>query len=200
MTAAIPAWGDRLPTVPGPRLDLRWVDEADVDGLFALFSDLEVIRYWSTPAMRERREAEDYLASIHRHFAARDLFQWGVQLHGETGIVGTTTLYRIDLDHRRAEVGIALGSRAWGRGYGREVLRLLIGLAFGKLGLHRLEADVDPHNARSLALFEGEGFRREGLLRERWHLNGGVQDTAILGLLAPDWPGADAQPSTRRNS
>lgn len=65
-----------------------------------------------------------------------------MQLHGESGIVGTTTLYRIDLDHRRAEVGIALGSRAWGRGYGREVLRLLIGLAFGELGLHRLETST----------------------------------------------------------
>ncbi|MHC4837236.1 MAG: GNAT family N-acetyltransferase [Planctomycetota bacterium] len=190
MSAAVPAWGDRLPTVPGPRLDLRWIEEHEVDGLFAVFSDPEVVRYWSTPAMRERREAEEYLASIHRHFAAGDLFQWGVQLHGETDIVGTTTLYRIDLDHRRAEVGIALGSRAWGKGFGREVLRLLIGFAFDELGLHRLEADVDPGNARSLALFEGEGFRREGLLRERWHLKGKVHDTVMLGLLAREWPGA----------
>jgi len=180
-------WGERLPRLKGERLDLRWVSEDDTDGIFKVFSDEEVIRYWSSPAMKERKEAEDYVASIHKHFAAKDLFQWGIALHGQEEIVGTCTLYQVDLRHRRGELGIALHSSAWGMGYGREAMRILVGFCFGELGLHRLEADVDPFNHRSLALFEGEQFRQEGLLRERWFLHEKWQDTILLGLLARDW-------------
>jgi len=178
-------------------LDLRWVAEEDARGVFGVFSDPEVIHYWSTPAMEELAEAQAYVASIHEHFAAKTLFQWGIALHGEAEIVGTCTLYQLDLTHGRAELGIALASRAWGQGFGREALRLVIGFAFGELGLHRLEADVDPHNERSLALFEGEGFQREGLLRERWFLQGQRMDTVLLGLLAREWSGPGPQAKRR---
>jgi RimJ/RimL family protein N-acetyltransferase len=73
-----------------------------------------------------------------------------------------------------------------------EALRLLVDFAFGSLGLHRLEADVDPRNGPSLRLLERLGFRREGLLRERYHAQGEIQDSVILGLLAPEWQQASA--------
>jgi RimJ/RimL family protein N-acetyltransferase len=59
--------------------------------------------------------------------------------------------------------------------------------AFGTLGLHRVEADVDPRNDASLRLVERLGFRREGHLRERYFVAGEIQDSVIYGLLAPDW-------------
>ncbi|HEX2165116.1 MAG TPA: GNAT family protein, partial [Thermoanaerobaculia bacterium] len=59
--------------------------------------------------------------------------------------------------------------------------------AFGPLALHRLEADVDPRNERSLKALERLGFRREGLLRERYFVAGEIQDSVMLGLLAREW-------------
>ena len=68
-----------------------------------------------------------------------------------------------------------------------EAVPTLIAFAFGSMGLHRLEADVDPRNARSIRLLEREGFQREGLLRERYHVSGEIQDAALYGLLQPEW-------------
>ena len=34
------------------------------------------------------------------------------------------------------------------------------------------------------------GFRREGLLRERWIVGGEISDSALYGLLASEWRGA----------
>jgi RimJ/RimL family protein N-acetyltransferase len=65
----------------------------------------------------------------------------------------------------------------------REALEVLIRFSFETLHLHRLEADVDPDNARALRLLERLGFRREGQLRERWQLPGGPRDGVMLGLL-----------------
>ena len=71
-----------------------------------------------------------------------------------------------------------------------EALTALFGFAFGPMALRRLEADVDPRNENSLRILGRLGFRREGLLRERWNVGGEIQDTAFLGLLAREWRSA----------
>jgi RimJ/RimL family protein N-acetyltransferase len=67
-----------------------------------------------------------------------------------------------------------------------DALTALLDHAFGDLGLHRIEADVDPRNEASLRLLEKLGFRREGYLRERYLKDDEIQDTVLLGLLRGD--------------
>ena len=50
-----------------------------------------------------------------------------------------------------------------GRGLMRQGLQSAISVCFGELKLHRLEANIQPENARSIALVQRLGFRREGL-------------------------------------
>jgi [ribosomal protein S5]-alanine N-acetyltransferase len=64
--------------------------------------------------------------------------------------------------------------------------------AFGPLGLHRIEAEVDPGNVPSNRLLAGVGFVLEGRLRQRWIDRGAAHDTNIYGLLAADWRSAPA--------
>ena len=169
---------DRLPTLDASRLHLRWLEDADVPALFRAYSNDEVMLYWSRPPMRELAEAETLLNEVRSMYASRSAAQWGIALRD------TATLFRIDANNRRAEIGWALGREHWGRGYAREAISRLLDFAFGPLELARLEADIDPNNARSLRLAEGLGFVREGLARERWRVGGGVQDAVLLGLLA----------------
>ncbi len=61
--------------------------------------------------------------------------------------------------------------------------------AFEVLDLHRLEADVDPRNARSIRALERAGFTREGHQRERYWQYGDWQDALLYGLLRRDWEG-----------
>lgn len=67
----------------------------------------------------------------------------------------------------------------------------LIRFAFEQLDLHRLEADPDPRNAASIRILERQGFKHEGLLRERYFLDGVPQDAAYYGLLRREWTGAE---------
>ncbi|HEX6057465.1 MAG TPA: GNAT family protein [Gemmatimonadaceae bacterium] len=102
-----------------------------------------------------------------------------------------------DPPHRRAEVGYALARAAWGRGYVAEALHAMIGFAFETLALHRLEADVDPRNERSIRALLREGFEREGYLRERYHVSGEVQDAVLFGLLRREWSAREAEARRR---
>ena len=178
---------DRLPTIETARLRLRWLDPDDARALFAVFGDPAVCRYWSHPALPDLAAAAALQRDIARHFADRSLFQWGIADRGTDAVVGTCTLAALSPEHRRAEVGFALARAAWGKGYLAETLPALLAFAFGALALHRVEADVDPRNARSIRALERAGFRREGLLRERYHVAGEVQDALFYGLLRREW-------------
>ncbi len=180
-------WSSELPTLSAERVRLRWLRPEDCEDLFSVFGDPAVMAYWSHPAWEQLERAREYIRDIHAGFAARQLFQWGVAELDSDIILGTCTLCSYSAEQKRAEVGIILGRASWGRGLGREVLNLLIPFAFEEMDLERLEADIDPNNERSLALFEGCGFVREGLLRERWRVHGEVQDSVLLGLLKREW-------------
>lgn len=186
-------WGAELPLLPGSRLDLRSLTREDAAAVFTIFGDPEVMRYWSSPPLPDLAAAEKLIEEIHGLFAARRLFQWGIASRETGEVLGTCTLFNVDRDHRRAEVGFALARSVWGRGFASEAIVTLFGFAFETLGLHRLEADVDPKNERSLRLLERQGFQKEGYLRERWHHLGEIQDAFFLGLLQREW-----RPSNKR--
>jgi RimJ/RimL family protein N-acetyltransferase len=63
------------------------------------------------------------------------------------------------------EVGYLLAPEARGHGAATRTVGLLVGWAFDKLGMRRVQALVHPDNPRSAAVLERLGFRREGLLR-----------------------------------
>ena len=184
--------GEVLPTIDAPRVRLRQLAEADVDGLFAVFSDREMMRYWSSPAMEARAEAEALLARIDRQFAEKSGFQWGVERKEDKRLLGTCTIFHIHAKNRCGELGYALKSEHWKKGYMGEALNGLLDYAFGPMNLRRLEADVDPRNSSSLRILDRLGFKREGLLRERWDVEGDIQDSIFLGLLNREWNGRRA--------
>lgn len=180
---------ERLPTIDASRVSLRWISRADTDAFFAIYSHPEVMRYWSTPPLADREAAANLIKKIQEDWKRRAILKWGIALRTNNQLIGSLTLFNLDFNHRRAEVGYALGREYWGQGYMNEALMALLKHAFEVLELHRIEADVDPRNAASIKTLERLGFQREGYLRERWQINGEVQDAFYYGLLRREWVG-----------
>lgn len=176
-----------LPRVDGERIRLRAVAPSDREAVFGVFSDARVTRYWSRVPMRELREADEYVEECAELFARREMINWAIARRADDALIGTCTLLAISLGHRRCELGYALGSAHWGLGLAREATALAIRFAFEQLALERIEVDIDPRNAASIALAERHGFRREGLLRARWRVGGEIQDAALFGLLRAEF-------------
>ena len=58
----------------------------------------------------------------------------------------------------------------------RQGLLQLVKFAFSTMGLHRLEANIQPDNTRSQALVDACGFKFEGLSKGFLFINGSWRD------------------------
>lgn len=185
---------DGLPWLEGERVRLRAPQAEDIDPLFALFSDPEVMRYWSRDPMVERVEAIAYIQSIIDGFVKRELLNWIIADRADDAMIGTCTLYDLQAQHLRAGIGYALSPARQGSGLAREAVSLALGWAFGSLKLHRVEADIEPRNLSSERLLRALGFQSEGLLRERFCTASEIQHSMVFGLLAREWSEAPDTP------
>jgi len=184
---------DASPALDEPRLEtarlvLRTFTDDDLAAVFALRSDPQVMRYGADAPWRSVDEAVAYLERDRRERADGQVLRLAAERRDDGVVVGSCALFEFEHACRRAEIGYSLLPAAWGRGYAQEMVGRLLDHAFGALALNRVEADVDPRNEASTRLLERLGFRREGLLRERWIVDGEVSDSLIYGLLAAEHP------------
>ena len=185
IAAALQAQAE-FPLLRGERIALRGPRDEDADALYAMFSNPQMMEYWSRPPMRDRGEAQAMIDGIREQQRERSRFNWMI-VDGDDAVVGSCTLFRFDAQHRRAELGYALHPSQWGRGLAREATSLALDWAFGTLGLHRVDASIDPDNAASRVLLHRLGFVTEGRQRENFFVGDRVTDSELLGLLAADW-------------
>ena len=176
-----------LPPIEFDELRFRHVRPEDRDDLMTVFGDVEVCRYWSSPALESVEKAAALAADIQQLFEKRTLFQWALTRREDDRLIGTGTLAGLEPVHRRAEVGFALARSEWGSGVMRRAVPELLRFGFDVLKLHRIEAEVDPRNTASIRLLEGNGFLREGYRREAYFHNNEIQDSVSYALLAKEF-------------
>ena len=74
-----------------------------------------------------------------------------------------------------------------GQGFGREALQLLKKLCFEKLKFHRLWLDVFDDNEVAIKLYESEGFKCEGTLRDTYISEDGYRSQRIYAMLEDEY-------------
>lgn len=163
------------------RLRMRPQAGDDAEALFEGYSDVELMRYWSSAPHGDVDESRDYLTRPND----APWQGWTMTLAGDDTAIGTLAASR-----RREgvwEIGYLLIRRHWGRGLAREGVTRLIDLLFADPATRRIMADTDPDNGASNALLTALGFTCEGRLRGEWETHIGVRDSFIWGLLRDEW-------------
>jgi ribosomal-protein-serine acetyltransferase len=171
-------------------LRLRPLSPADAPALFAaLDASRDHLRPWMT-WLEETRSVDDSRGAIDRITASREARNGDVcAILADGRLVGTIGLHGVDWTHRRAELGYWLAADVTGRGLMTRSCRAVLEMAFGELGLNRLEIRAAAENHPSRAVAERLGFKLEGLLREAGWVYGRPVDCAVYGLLAREWQG-----------
>ena len=114
----------------------EWVDPPDTDAAFT--------------ELLERHAGDDFEGYLIR------------SVDDDALVGGCNVSNIVRRNFRSAFIGYAVVAGHEGRGYMREGLGLILDDAFGRLGLHRIEANIQPGNEASIALVRRLGFVREG--------------------------------------
>jgi [ribosomal protein S5]-alanine N-acetyltransferase len=118
---------------------------------------------------------------------ARGLVVPHVVLDDDDEVVGRINLNNVVRGaFESCSVGYSIRAAANGRGHATAAVAAMLRVAFGELGLHRVEAGTLVHNAASQRVLERNGFVRFGLAPQYLRIAGRWQDHVLFQLLAPE--------------
>jgi RimJ/RimL family protein N-acetyltransferase len=103
-------------------------------------------------------------------------------------IIGDCGLTHFSTDHRHCMLGISIGDKDyWGKGYGEDVMTVLLDYVFDHLNMHRVHLGVFSTNPRAQRLYRKLGFVDEGADREAVFKDGRYIDNIRMSILDREW-------------
>jgi ribosomal-protein-alanine N-acetyltransferase len=172
-----------VPQLTTQRLVLRAFEPEDAPAVHALLQDVEMASTMATvPFPYPEGAAEEWIARHPETHASGEAVVLAITLREEGTLVGAMTL-RVDLAHRRGELGYWVGRVHWGRGYATEAAEAMMRWGFRVLGLHRVHAANMTRNPASGAVLRKLGMRNEGTLRGHLLKWGMLEDLDVWGIL-----------------
>jgi len=179
----------------GERVTLRAMRRSDLPRLWAMNNDLAVeLAGGGDPP--EPQSYERLVAAYDREVArgGRDGTWFAIEADGK--FIGQCGLMHPNPTAHTVELGITIGDKAyWGRGYGREVIRLLLDYAFRLRNYRRVWLWVHADNERGRRAYRACGFVEEGRLRQHVYSHGRYVDAVYMGLLREEWDQRQTEPA-----
>ena len=164
-------------------IDLRELEDADADRLFAWRREPEVDRWMSAPIPDDAAAHRRWFEGVR---VDPDRCGWIITSGAEP--VGYLMLSGLVGAHRRAEWGWYIGeAKARGRGAGRAAQAIGLDRAFAEHEVEKVWSEVLADNEVALRAQAAAGFRREGYLRRHVWKDGRPHDVVILGILKSEW-------------
>jgi RimJ/RimL family protein N-acetyltransferase len=167
-----------------PAIESKWTHDAE----YLRLLDPQPARPISPAGMKKKYEA------IEKEIEeSKNLFYFTIRLRSEDPeqndrLVGFARLYEVEWNHGVSQVVLGIGDPDDRRkGYGSEVLNLLIRYAFAELNLFRLSAQIPEYNPGALRLFQKAGFIEEVRRRQALNRDGRFWDLIHEGLLRDEW-------------
>ncbi len=180
----------------GEKVILRALEREDLQRQWQFNNDVEVeLSGGGDPPMPQglaRLEAE-FDENVRR--GGRDGGTFAIEADGRyIGICGLRQDGIIMTTARTFELGITIGDKAyWGKGYGRDAVRVLLDYAFRLRNAHKVWLSVNGTNERAIRAYRACGFVEEGRLRQHVWGDGQYVDLVYMGVLCEEWLGRDGQ-------
>ena len=170
------------------RLSIRELTFDDVDAVFAIYGDQVATEHLSFEPRTRDQVGQIVARSIASATAApRSEYALAVIERDTKALIGYGRLAMDPHQQRAATFGFALRPDAWGVGYGLETVRLLLGLGFEELGLHRIWGARSPLNEASAKTMTAAGMVEEGTIREHVLKAGQWRDSVVHAMLDREW-------------
>jgi diamine N-acetyltransferase len=180
--------------IQGERIRLRRDERTDISKFVAWLNDPEVRRYLSLNLPISMANEEQWFENMLKLPAQEQAFAIEIRKTSPENendawqMIGNCSFMDIDHTARSAEVGLFIGDKScWNKGYGTEVMRLLLRIGFETMNLNRIFLRVDEDNKRGIRAYEKAGFIHEGCLRQAVYRDGQYENMLIMSVIRLEW-------------
>ncbi|MFH1276546.1 MAG: GNAT family protein [Candidatus Woesearchaeota archaeon] len=171
------------------QINLRDVELRDAEIIANWFNDQNNVQFMSTVVRclhHTKESVENDIKNIDLNFERLFI----VELENES--IGYAGIDDIDFDDKKGEVFVIIGDKdQQGKGYGQQVMKLLLKVAFDELKLNSLFATVTVENKASSIMLQKSGFKEIGIRREYNYINGKFVDEIFYDLIRRDYMEGD---------
>lgn len=173
-----------FPEIKTERLLLRRLKKDDVNEIFSLRSNEEVMKYIDKERAASLKDAEIFINLINGSADSNTGITWAIELKQNPGkMIGSIGFWRLIKEHFRAEIGYMLHPDFWRKGIMKEALVAVIDFGFNEIKLHSIEAQINPENTASARILESFGFVKEAHFKENYFFEGTFSDTIVYSKL-----------------
>lgn len=163
----------------GKKINLRSYRDEDLKKLIVIFPKiLENLVVGSIFPVSLVKEEEFLEFSMKKN---GDCYNFAIE-NKEEELIGGCGINRVDRKNSIAEIGIWLGEKYHGKGYGSDTLRVLCAFIFNELNINKIVLNVFSFNEKGLRCYEAVGFVKEGIKRQEIFRYGKYHDVIYMGL------------------
>ncbi len=175
-----------FPVLNTERLTLRPVSLDDAKELFFLRSDESVMKYIDRPRAKTAEDIFLFVEKVNNNLANNDGILWGITIKDDPTLIGSIGFHYLMKENYRAEIGYVMHPSQHGKGIMQEAARAVLDHGFNIMGLHSVEAHINPENAASAKMLERIGFVREAYFKENYFWDGRFLDSVVYSLIKQD--------------
>jgi RimJ/RimL family protein N-acetyltransferase len=162
-----------------PQIESEWTHDSD----FMRLMETNPARPLSAAMIKKQYEKLEKQVEENKN-----LFHFMIRAKADDRLIGKAVIQWIEWTNGNGWVRLGIGAREDRRkGYGAQVLQMLLRFAFAELNLFRLSAAVPEYNEGAIALLRKFGFVQEVCRRSALERDGRRWDLYVFGLLKEEW-------------
>jgi len=162
---------DEIIDIRTPRLSLKRITLEDcTDDYLSWLNDTEVNRFLESGFFKH--DMKSLVEFVSRYQSNNKALFLAIRLLDSQKHIGNIKIDKINRIHQTGEYGILMGERSeWGKGYAKEASIAIIRVAFGLMGLQKVNLGVISSNTVAVELYKKIGFKVEGVIRRNFYDN-----------------------------
>ena len=147
----------KIPAIKTTRLVLRPFTKKDVDPLYQILQEKDILRYFPNPNPPSRERVEQLISNQLKHWEEHKLGWWAVEPRLRKHLIGWCGLQFLP-ETQETEVGFLISKAFWGQGLATEAAKASLLYGFDRLGLKSIVGITHPENVASQRVIEKLGM------------------------------------------
>jgi len=172
--------------IVGERIYLSPVNPEDNEKYVEWLNDLKLsLNLTMAPKIISLEKEKEILENM-----SKEGYNFAIVEKNEDKLIGNCGLMDVEFVHGTAELGIFIGEKDyWNKGYGTEVINLLLDYAFNILNLNNIMLKVHSFNKRAVKCYKKCGFKEIGRRRNAFIVGEDKYDDIFMDILAEEFEG-----------